>query len=101
MVVAPTVTAMGLAFFSYGFPLAGSCVEISIPQIALLFLFAMVWYARQTSNCQPKIAENSFLGYQYSFFLLARAFSKICLNTNTEYVEWESLWVGEWNTFCM
>ncbi|MCH1927928.1 solute carrier family 23 protein, partial [Shewanella sp. C31] len=31
VVVAPTIAAVGLAFFSYGFPQAGSCVEISIP----------------------------------------------------------------------
>jgi nucleobase transporter 1/2 len=41
-VVAPTVAAVGLAFFSYGFPQAGSCVEISIPQIFLLLVFALV-----------------------------------------------------------
>lgn len=40
--VAPTVTAVGLAFFSYGFPQAGSCVEISIPQILLVLIFTLV-----------------------------------------------------------
>lgn len=42
VVVAPTVAAVGLAFFSYGFPQAGSCVEISIPQIFLVLLFTLV-----------------------------------------------------------
>ncbi|KAG6645709.1 hypothetical protein CIPAW_08G140600 [Carya illinoinensis] len=42
IVVAPTVAAVGLAFFSYGFAQAGSCVEISIPQILLLLVFALV-----------------------------------------------------------
>lgn len=42
VVVAPTVAAVGLAFFSYGFPQAGSCVEISIPHIVLLLIFALV-----------------------------------------------------------
>lgn len=41
VVVAPTVAAVGLAFFSYGFPQAGSCVEISIPQIFLVLLFTL------------------------------------------------------------
>lgn len=41
VVVAPTVAAIGLAFFSYGFPQAGSCVEISIPQILLVLIFAL------------------------------------------------------------
>jgi len=42
IVVAPTVAAVGLAFFSYGFPQAGTCMEISIPQIALVLLFTLV-----------------------------------------------------------
>ncbi|XP_027916635.1 nucleobase-ascorbate transporter 11-like [Vigna unguiculata] len=41
IVVAPTVAAVGLAFFSYGFPQAGTCMEISIPQIALVLLFTL------------------------------------------------------------
>ncbi|KAG7969709.1 hypothetical protein I3843_07G045200 [Carya illinoinensis] len=41
VVVAPTAAAVGLAFFSYGFPEAGSCVEISIPQILLLLIFTL------------------------------------------------------------
>ncbi|KAM7523816.1 hypothetical protein LguiA_013718 [Lonicera macranthoides] len=42
VVVAPTVAAVGLAFFSYGFPQAGTCVEISLPQILLLLIFTLV-----------------------------------------------------------
>jgi hypothetical protein len=42
VVVAPTVAAVGLAFFAYGFPVVGRCVEIGIPQILLLVLFALV-----------------------------------------------------------
>jgi len=41
-VVAPTVAAVGLAFFSYGFPQAGTCPEITIPQIALILIFTLV-----------------------------------------------------------
>ncbi|XP_021714013.1 nucleobase-ascorbate transporter 11-like [Chenopodium quinoa] len=41
VVVAPTMAAVGLAFFSYGFPQAGSCVEISIPLIVLLLFFTL------------------------------------------------------------
>lgn len=40
-VVAPTVAAVGLAFFSYGFPQAGTCMEISIPQIVLVLIFTL------------------------------------------------------------
>lgn len=47
VVVAPTVAAVGLAFFSYGFPQAGTCMEISIPQILLVVLFAL--YLRKIS----------------------------------------------------
>ncbi|KAK6237906.1 hypothetical protein QUC31_003375 [Theobroma cacao] len=38
VVVAPTVAAVGLAFFSYGFPRAGSCVEVSVPLILLVLI---------------------------------------------------------------
>ncbi|XP_057759064.1 nucleobase-ascorbate transporter 11-like [Arachis stenosperma] len=41
IVVAPTVAAVGLAFFSYGFPQAGTCIEISIPLIALVLIFTL------------------------------------------------------------
>ncbi|KAK7361338.1 hypothetical protein VNO77_03389 [Canavalia gladiata] len=41
VVVAPTIAAVGLAFFSYGFPQAGTCMEISIPQIALILIFTL------------------------------------------------------------
>ncbi|KAG8373447.1 hypothetical protein BUALT_Bualt11G0025200 [Buddleja alternifolia] len=41
VVVAPTVAAVGLAFFSYGFPQAGACVEISLPQILLVLIFTL------------------------------------------------------------
>ncbi|KAL5178745.1 Nucleobase-ascorbate transporter 11 [Glycine soja] len=42
IVVAPTVAAVGLAFFSYGFPQAGTCPEITIPQIALVLIFTLL-----------------------------------------------------------
>ncbi|KAG0578584.1 hypothetical protein KC19_4G034800 [Ceratodon purpureus] len=41
VVVAPTVAAVGLGFFAYGFPVVGRCVEIGIPQILLLVFFAL------------------------------------------------------------
>ncbi|KAG0628971.1 hypothetical protein M758_1G066900 [Ceratodon purpureus] len=41
VVVAPTVAAVGLAFYAYGFPVVGRCVEIGIPQLLLLVLFAL------------------------------------------------------------
>ncbi|CAJ2657827.1 unnamed protein product [Trifolium pratense] len=41
VVVAPTVAAVGLAFFSYGFSQAGICLEITVPQIALVLLFTL------------------------------------------------------------
>ncbi|KAJ1694709.1 hypothetical protein LUZ63_011407 [Rhynchospora breviuscula] len=47
VVVAPTVAVIGLAFFSYGFPQAGSCIEISVPLIVLVLLFTL--YMRRIS----------------------------------------------------
>ncbi|KAF3795399.1 Nucleobase-ascorbate transporter 12 [Nymphaea thermarum] len=42
VVVTPTVAAVGLSFFSYGFTQVGSCLEIGLPQILLLIVFALV-----------------------------------------------------------
>ncbi|XP_020693856.2 nucleobase-ascorbate transporter 11 isoform X1 [Dendrobium catenatum] len=73
VVVAPTVATIGLAFFSYGFPQAGSCVGISIPLILLILIFTL--YLRKISIFGHKI----FLVYAvpisvaivwaYAFFL--------------------------------
>lgn len=41
VVVAPTVAAVGLAFFPYGFTVVGTCVEIGLPQIIVIVLFAL------------------------------------------------------------
>ncbi|KAH7420422.1 hypothetical protein KP509_13G007000 [Ceratopteris richardii] len=41
VVVAPTVAAVGLSFFTYGFPVVGTCFEIGIPQILLIVFFAL------------------------------------------------------------
>lgn len=50
VVVAPTVTALGLAFFSFGFPQAGACVEISIPEILLVLMFTLVSISSEVMN---------------------------------------------------
>lgn len=42
VVVGPTVAAVGLGFFSYGFSQAGTCVEIGVPLIFLVLLFGLV-----------------------------------------------------------
>ncbi|KAI5070170.1 hypothetical protein GOP47_0014513 [Adiantum capillus-veneris] len=47
VVVTPTIAAVGLAFFTYGFPVVGSCVEIGIPQILVVVFFAL--YMRKIS----------------------------------------------------
>ncbi|KAL5677959.1 hypothetical protein ACJX0J_014090, partial [Zea mays] len=75
VVVAPTIAAVGLAFFSYGFPQAGSCVEISMPLILLVLLCTL--YLRKISL----FGNHIFLVYAvplsvaivwaYSFFLTA------------------------------
>lgn len=75
VVVAPTIAAVGLAFFSYGFPHAGSCVEISMPLIVLLLLCTL--YMRKISL----FGNHIFLIYAvplsvgiiwvYAFFLTA------------------------------
>ncbi|KAJ0970591.1 hypothetical protein J5N97_018550 [Dioscorea zingiberensis] len=75
VVVAPTVAAVGLAFFSYGFSQAGSCAEISLPLILLILIFTL--YLRRISI----FGHHIFLVYAvplsvaivwaYAFFLTA------------------------------
>lgn len=75
VVVAPTIAAVGLAFFSYGFPQAGSCVEISMPLIVLLLLCTL--YLRKVSLFGNRIfliyAVPLSVGitWAYAFFLTA------------------------------
>lgn len=42
VVVAPTIAAVGLSFYSYGFPLVGTCLEIGVAQILLVIIFSLV-----------------------------------------------------------
>ncbi|XP_057961861.1 nucleobase-ascorbate transporter 11 [Malania oleifera] len=75
VVVAPTVAAVGLAFFSYGFSQAGSCVEISIPQILLVLLFTL--YLRGVSIFGHRVFRiyavplSVIIIWAYAFFLTA------------------------------
>ncbi|XP_021899088.1 nucleobase-ascorbate transporter 12 [Carica papaya] len=41
VVVAPTIAAVGLSFYSYGFTLVGTCLEIGVVQILLVILFSL------------------------------------------------------------
>lgn len=47
VVVASTVAAVGLAFFTYGFSVVGTCVEIGLPQILIIVIFSL--YLRRVS----------------------------------------------------
>lgn len=75
VVVAPTVAAIGLAFFSYGFPQAGSCIEISIPHILLVLIFTL--YLRGISISGHQIFRiyavplSVIIIWAYAFFLTA------------------------------
>ncbi|KAJ4825335.1 Nucleobase-ascorbate transporter 11 [Turnera subulata] len=75
VVVAPTVAAVGLAFFSYGFPQAGSCVEISIPLILLVLIFTL--YLRGISIFGHRLFRiyavplSVMIIWTYAFFLTA------------------------------
>ncbi|KAG7642312.1 unnamed protein product [Arabidopsis thaliana] len=53
VVVAPTVAAVGLSFYSYGFPLVGKCLEIGVVQILLVIIFAL--YLRKISVLSHRI----------------------------------------------
>uniref|UniRef100_A0A5B6YPE9 Nucleobase-ascorbate transporter 11 n=1 Tax=Davidia involucrata TaxID=16924 RepID=A0A5B6YPE9_DAVIN len=73
IVVAPTVAAVGLAFFSYGFPQAGSCIEISLPQILLVLIFTL--YLRGISVLGHRVFRiyavplSVIIIWAYAFFL--------------------------------
>ncbi|XP_010555413.1 PREDICTED: nucleobase-ascorbate transporter 11 [Tarenaya hassleriana] len=73
VVVAPTVAAVGLAFFSFGFPQAGTCVEISIPLIFLVLIFTL--YLRGISLFGHRIFRiyavplSALIVWTYAFFL--------------------------------
>ncbi|KAL3527551.1 hypothetical protein ACH5RR_012207 [Cinchona calisaya] len=75
VVVAPTIAAVGLAFFTYGFPQAGSCVEISVPQIVLVLIFTL--YLRGISIFGHKVFRiyavplSVMIIWAYAFFLTA------------------------------
>lgn len=47
VVVAPTIAAIGLSFYSYGFPRVGTCIEIGAVQILLVIIFSL--YLRKIS----------------------------------------------------
>lgn len=42
VVVSPTIAAVGLSFYSYGFPRLGTCIEIGVVQILLVVIFSLV-----------------------------------------------------------
>lgn len=75
VVVAPTIAAVGLAFFSYGFPQAGACVEISLPEILLVLIFTL--YLRGISIFGHRVFRiyavplSVVIIWIYAFFLTA------------------------------
>jgi nucleobase transporter 1/2 len=42
VVVSPTIAAVGLSFYGYGFPLVGKCIEIGAVQILVVIVFSLV-----------------------------------------------------------
>ncbi|KAG6678924.1 hypothetical protein I3842_14G105900 [Carya illinoinensis] len=47
VVVSPTIAAVGLSFYGYGFPLVGTCLEVGFVQILLVIIFSL--YLRKIS----------------------------------------------------
>ncbi|XP_027929077.1 nucleobase-ascorbate transporter 12-like [Vigna unguiculata] len=47
VVVSPTIAAVGLSFYSYGFPIVGTCLEIGAVQILVVIVFSL--YLRKIS----------------------------------------------------
>ncbi|KAL2536156.1 Nucleobase-ascorbate transporter 12 [Forsythia ovata] len=53
VVVSPTIAAVGLSFYSYGFPRLGACVEIGAMQIVLVVIFSL--YLRKVSVLDHRV----------------------------------------------
>ncbi|KAK7272205.1 hypothetical protein RJT34_28670 [Clitoria ternatea] len=47
VVVSPTIAAVGLSFYGYGFPIVGTCLEIGAVQILVVIVFSL--YLRKIS----------------------------------------------------
>jgi hypothetical protein len=78
VVVAPTIAAVGLSFYSYGFPRVGTCLEIGVVQILLVIMFSLV------SLVKLNFALN-YYSVSISFNLIKRTFvrylfSVVCQN---------------------
>ena len=69
VVVAPTVAAVGLSFYSYGFPLVGNCLEIGAVQILLVVLFSLVSFTEATLDF---ILISQFLFFLFIAFLTGK-----------------------------
>ncbi|KAH1240846.1 Nucleobase-ascorbate transporter 12 [Glycine max] len=41
VVISPTIAAVGLSFYSYGFPLVGTCIEIGAVKILVVIVFSL------------------------------------------------------------
>ncbi|KAL0396487.1 UNVERIFIED_CONTAM: Nucleobase-ascorbate transporter 11 [Sesamum calycinum] len=75
VVVAPTAAAVGLAFFSYGFPQAGACVEISLPEILLVLIFTLRFcplsFVTTFQKLVLQVPLSVVIIWAYAFFLTA------------------------------
>lgn len=71
MVVSPTIAAVGLSFYSYGFPIVGTCLEIGAVQILVVIVFSLVSVLNSRSYCVWLDHYNllTFLIYPFSCFL--------------------------------
>jgi len=64
VVVSPTVAAVGLSFFSYGFAKLGTCIEMGILQLLMVIIFAL--YLRKIKLFGYRV----FLIYAVRFWLI-------------------------------
>ncbi|KAH0918479.1 hypothetical protein HID58_026139 [Brassica napus] len=67
VVVAPTIAAVGLSFYSYGFPLVGKCLEIGVVQILLVVIFAL--YLRKISVLSHRVPLSLAITWGAAFLL--------------------------------
>lgn len=70
MVVSPTIAAVGLSFYGYGFPLVGTCLEIGAVEILVAIVFSLVSLLNSNSRYVFGIDKCTVLTYFILYFFL-------------------------------
>lgn len=83
VVVAPTIAAVGLSFYSYGFPQVGTCLEIGAVQILLVIIFSLVSNDRYDSAvfCYDSIFKSCYCYLDFEVAITLTSFIDLLRST--------------------